>query len=392
MPLKIESSASSRTADGILVVGVEGIGKSTFAKDARTPLFADADNGLAELGVPAVKIGSYGDVLSFIHEFPVLEYKTAVLDTADRVDVLMQAHLCQTYKWTQGIESPGYGKGWQSLYELWDEFLDKLTDLRAKGVEVIMVSHAKVGTFKNPDGSDFSVYMPNIKEPIAAKIKAWASCVFFLNHDMDVEIASKKTDVNARGKAVSSGTRVMYTIKRPQRDAKNRYSLPEVMPLSYAAFDKERTKFWAKVTAKTAVAAPVAPPAVEPVAPLVQAVVPVTEATVTVDVTTPASPVQAAAPVAPAVKEHVHTQAVMPPVPALSVQQVGALLGAWQKDHGQLDVAATKEKFIIANGIKRLAEGTPETLAKIVKDIHASYVAAQKAIPAPLAEAVTHAA
>jgi hypothetical protein len=58
-------------------------------------------------------------------------------------------------------------------------------------------------------------------------LKQWVDAVLFANYETFVDKASKM----ARGKGLSTGARIIHTERRAAWDAKNRYGLPEHLPL-----------------------------------------------------------------------------------------------------------------------------------------------------------------
>jgi len=62
----------------------------------------------------------------------------------------------------------------------------------------------------------------------APLLKEWADMVLFCNYKTDVI-----TDQATKSKKATGGSRVMYAAHHPCWDAKNRYELPDSMPMSF---------------------------------------------------------------------------------------------------------------------------------------------------------------
>ena len=66
------------------IVGVPGIGKTTLALSAPSPLLLDTDNGIhrvqSEYRADCVQVKSYQDILDVLEE-DLSDYKTIVIDT-----------------------------------------------------------------------------------------------------------------------------------------------------------------------------------------------------------------------------------------------------------------------------------------------------------------------
>ena len=233
--------------DRILLVGTEGVGKTTFAADAPTPIFLCAEDGLPPvLGeVPRFpEPKSFTDVLdalrTLLHEEH--DYRTVVVDTLDWLEPLIWRELCTRNGWTDGsgttdIEKPGYGKGYVAATEEWRKLLAALDVLRArKGMEVVLLAHATIKTFQNPAGNDFSRYECKLHKGAAALVKEWADVNLFAIHEEFV----REQNGRPTRKGVSTGRRVIHTERTSAWDAKNRYALPSELPLNYADYAAAR--------------------------------------------------------------------------------------------------------------------------------------------------------
>jgi hypothetical protein len=89
--------------------------------------------------------------------------------------------------------------------------------------------------FDSPETEPYDRYQPKLQERSGSLIREWADAVFFANYKTIV----KQADVGFSktvSRGVSSGERLLFTSERPAYMAKNRYSLPESIPLDWAAF------------------------------------------------------------------------------------------------------------------------------------------------------------
>lgn len=242
-----------RKPDRILLVGTEGVGKTTFAAEAPSPVFICAEDGLPPMLGEVARFPepqTFTDVLEAIRTLirDEHDFKTLVTDTIDWLEPLIWRELCTRNNWTD-IEAPGYGKGYTAAAEEWRKFLGLLDTLRQRrGMEVILLAHAAIRTFQNPAGGDYSRYECKLNKQAAALVKEWADVNLFAIHE---EFAETKNGKETR-KGTSTGRRIIHTERCAAWDAKNRYALPGELPLNYADYATARaactpadpTKLW----------------------------------------------------------------------------------------------------------------------------------------------------
>jgi hypothetical protein len=224
----------------ILLYGTEGVGKSTFGADAPAPIFLAPEDGTSHLAVdrfPEPK--TWQDVLDAVEVLTTTkhEFKTLVVDTLDWLEPLCWAHVCQVAK-VKAIEDFGYGKGYTAALDEWRHLLSRLETLREKtGMAILLLAHSTIKSFRNPEGDDFERYQLKLSDKSAALLKEWADAVLFASHET---FAVKDKSQRVRG--ISSGARVLHTERSAAFDAKNRWSLPPTLALSWIDLDAARLK------------------------------------------------------------------------------------------------------------------------------------------------------
>jgi hypothetical protein len=217
----------------VLLYGVEGVGKSTFASGARGAIFLGAEDGTSELDVarfPEPK--TWADVFGAITELGSQEhdFRTLVIDTLDWLEPLCWEHICRSGK-KQSIEDFGYGKGYAAALDEWRRLVALIERVRnAKQLNVIALAHSQIRPFKNPAGEDYDRYELKLHPKAGGLLKEWCDCVLFANYETLTD------DSSGRAKGISTGNRMVHTQRTAAWDAKNRYSLPEVMPLDWKIF------------------------------------------------------------------------------------------------------------------------------------------------------------
>lgn len=233
--LKSIKKNTAIAAPRIMLYGVEGIGKTTFASQAPEPIFICTEDGLGSLQVEHFPLATKADdVLEAIGTLVTEDHKfgTVVLDSVDWLDNL----IWQDVEAKHDAKDLAYGKGAMIVAERWREVLGGLNALRNdKGMVVILLAHCQIKRFDSPEVEPFDRYQPKLQERSNAILREWADAVLFANYKTIVrkdDVGFNKT--NNRG--ISTGERLLYTSEKPAYMAKNRYSLPESLPMSWDAF------------------------------------------------------------------------------------------------------------------------------------------------------------
>ena len=222
----------------ILMHGVHGVGKTTFAAGADAPVVIMTEDGLGTLKVPHFPLAtSYADVVEALDALLNEEhaYSTVVIDSVDWLEPLVWAETCRRNGWAS-IEAPGFGKGYAEALTVWREYLDRLNTLRdRRGMAVVQIAHTDIKRFDSPEHEPYDRYVIKLQARAAALLQEHCDVVLFANYRMSIA----KADVGFNKKvarALGSGERVLHTAERPAFLAKNRYGLPDTLPLDWKAF------------------------------------------------------------------------------------------------------------------------------------------------------------
>lgn len=221
----------------IIIYGSEGIGKSTFASHTPNPIFIQTEDGLSSINAAKFPLATSFEqvidqlkaVLNDEHNFNSL-----VIDSLDWLEHLIWDKVCEEFG-VRNIDKAdgGFGRGYMQALTHWREITALLDEIRAKRNMVIcLVAHAKVERFEDPENASYDRYAPRLHKYANSLMCEWVDAILFATRRIRVDKeAGKASAIGSNG-----GERVLRTAGSPACIAKNRYSLPEEIPLSWQAF------------------------------------------------------------------------------------------------------------------------------------------------------------
>lgn len=223
-----------------VLYGQEGVGKSSLAANIPGIVFIDCEGSTTKMNVrrlpPPTSWAMLDDEMDFILQNYVAKgYKAVAIDTFDWAEMLALQAICADHN-VKGIESIAYGKGWQFECELIARFLENTDKLIKAGIHVILICHAISRKTTLPEEMDefdhWELKLGNkTTNKIAPLLKEWSDMTLFLAFKTQIMAADDKGKVHK----ATSVQRVMYATKSAWWDAKNRFGLPDMMPLDYGA-------------------------------------------------------------------------------------------------------------------------------------------------------------
>ncbi len=225
----------------LLIYGTEGIGKSTTAAQAPNPIFIPTEDGLDQIDCNSFPLAqTLADVQAALQALlqEQHDFETVVLDSADWLERLIWDSLCEQYGVTS-IEKVdgGYAKGYTHALTPWRSILSDLNALRSqRGMCVILLAHAKVEKFDDPEHSAYDRYSPRLHKHATALITEWVDAVLFATRKIITkteEAGFNRTRTTAAGLGKDGGERILRCVGSPACVAKNRYDLPPELPLSW---------------------------------------------------------------------------------------------------------------------------------------------------------------
>ena len=220
----------------VLIYGVEGVGKTTLAAQFPNPLFIDCEGGTDNFDVARFQRPTSWQMLlqevEQIKQDPSI-CSTLVIDTIDWAEAEAIRYVCDSHQ-VKNIEDFGWSKGYTYLNEEMGKLLNLLTEVRDAGINVVLTAHMNIRTISLPDDSGaydrYELKLKTAKNGNNSQlVKEWADMVLFLNYKQYV-VKDEKTK---QSKVTGGRERVMYTNHTAAYDAKNRFGLPDELPMKF---------------------------------------------------------------------------------------------------------------------------------------------------------------
>lgn len=235
MAISLKDLRKERAVDPprIIIYGPEGMGKTSLAAQADKPVFLQV-----EKGTPAgLELDSFGHLTSYAQVMEAIEvlynenhdFKTVVIDSLSELEKLIFRETCERGG-KKTIEDFGYGKGYKEADYVWTEVIDGVNALRRdRGMTVVLIAHAKVDRFDDPQTSSYSRYGLSLHERAAAMVSREVDAILLVKQDVTIKQDDPKASQGAgtRRRADGGETRWIYCEGRPAFTAKNRYDMPD---------------------------------------------------------------------------------------------------------------------------------------------------------------------
>ena len=230
----------------IILCGPHGIGKSTWAADSPSPIFAQTEDGLDDIGVDRTPlIESYEEYCVIVENLHrPHNYSTFVVDTIDWLERLIHQRVAIDAK-VKSIDEIGYYRGYLTAIRHWNDVLKGLNSLRNnRNMAIILLAHAKEAKIEPPDAESYNRYEPDLHKHVAPLLQEWADEVLFANYKVN---AIQKNEGFERKRYIAvGGDRVIYTCEKPSHLAKRRIAMPDEIPMQWAAYADCITKAYAE--------------------------------------------------------------------------------------------------------------------------------------------------
>lgn len=228
----------------ILIYGYEGCGKSTWAANAPQPIFVQTEDGLNQIDCHKFPLAkNFNEVMAELIAVRDEEhdYQTLVIDSLSGLEPLIWAEVCREYG-VRNIEKAdgGFARGYTHALTHWTKFRDTLDEISSKrNMMIILIAHVGTQEVKDPETATYDRTSPRIHKKAEALISQWCDNIFQAKQKYRVQKSAEGYN-QERGIAMpmgaNGGERVIRTIGNAAVIAKNRFNLPEELPLDFDAF------------------------------------------------------------------------------------------------------------------------------------------------------------
>ena len=238
----------------VIIYGPSGLGKTTLAVGSKDPIVIQTEEGLGILTknrdishFPLAKdYDTFYSYLKSLVDEKELPYSSLILDSLDWLEPLIHQKTCEAHK-QPSIESFGYGRGYSESLKYWREVLDLLNRLRnEKSMRIVLIAHNQIKAFHDPSTEAYDRHELKMHKAASALVLEASDMCLFLNYKKGtVKVQGNKGLTN---KTVQSG-RILVTTESPAAVAKNRYGLPEEIPVVEEGDDfiVRAEKTWAEI-------------------------------------------------------------------------------------------------------------------------------------------------
>lgn len=218
----------------ITLHGHEGIGKSTVANGFPNAMWLNLEDTTYDFDPYfPVTPETYTDVIGILDGLLEQdnEYKTLIIDTMDKLEILMTEHICAENGWSS-ISDPAYGKGYSARSaEFQTNFWKKIRDLnRKKHMVIILIAHSKIEKVQDPILPEYDKHTLQLYKTENAFIRRESDLVGYCM------IEAFTTSDGKRNMATTAGEHQIRTRPNPAYDAKTRkINMPEILKMEAKA-------------------------------------------------------------------------------------------------------------------------------------------------------------
>lgn len=228
----------------LIIYGIEGIGKTTFAMEFPKPLNIAPirepgyDNlemvGDVPAGVVPLRLKNYSDLLIAVE---ACQARTLVIDSMSGLQEYLIKHVTEHYYDGKSRSFDSYYSGLrQTCPKVVGGLIDLLDFKVSQGTNILILAHRQQDTDPDASGPDTKIQTLFGDQGITGPFLKWAQAVLFMSGKKNIDTVTKSTGYGdnqkvLEGKASSSVSRLMYTSFSGNHVAKNLLHLPPILAM-----------------------------------------------------------------------------------------------------------------------------------------------------------------
>jgi hypothetical protein len=207
----------------MVIYSQPGMGKSTLASYAPSPIFIQVEDGLAGIGADRLPLVKNFD--DFVEQLRWLyanrkDYKTLVIDSIDALDRHVADKVCKDNN-IESIVKIAYGGGYKFVADEWSKLLTKsFQAFRDKGMNIVLISHSTIERVEDPGLQSYDRTTLAIDKRAARIITGWADDILYIRRE--VKIKTEKVGFTEKDRAKESDERLLITCGSTTVTAKSR--------------------------------------------------------------------------------------------------------------------------------------------------------------------------
>ena len=240
---QVETEAEE-TARAIVLVGQQGLGKSSLCSKFPNPVFIHDPHDAGIRDLVAKKV-TEANILPAMEDWDMLlgtcmelatedhPYQTAVFESLTGLERLCFEACCDAEyggDWSKtGFLSFFTGPS-TAAKEYWPLFLSMLDKMRERNIHVVLTGHTEIKTKNNPTGADYDSEITYCDKRIWQCTHKWAESVLMMALSVDVAAKEGQEKGKADGEEI-----VMHCTPTAAYAAKNRWDLRYPIPCGESA-------------------------------------------------------------------------------------------------------------------------------------------------------------